>query len=388
MNSEMTQQGDSRVLRVSLVITRGERGGAQVHVLELLRGLASSVDYDLVVGEEGFLADEARALGVPVAVLPELQRAIAPGRDLAAARLLRQHLLRQRPQLVHTHSTKAGLLGRLAARLVGIPAIHTAHSWAFSDGIAWQRKAFAIPSEAVAARWTERFIVVSAADREVGLRYGVARDDQVRIVHNGVADHPRRAVPGRPGTPVIVMVARMAPPKDHALLLRALADVDLPFQLRLVGDGPQEAQVRALLAELGLGDRVQLLGRRSDVAEQLADADLAVLVSRQEGFPLAVLEAMRSGLPVVASDVGGVREAVDHGVTGLLVPRDDQAALRDGLARLLADPALRQRFGEAGRAAYDARFTVDTMLDGTLAVYRELARARGCSAAAAGRTAS
>ncbi len=361
-------------LRVLVVITRGERGGAQVHVRDLLAGLRDRVELHLALGEAGFLAEEAHALGVPVHILAPLQRAIHPLLDAAAARALGALVGRLRPHLVHTHSSKAGLLGRLAARRAGLPAIHTAHSWAFSDGIPWRRKALAIPLEVLAGRWTDRFIVVSAADREVGLRYRVAHDERVVVVHNGVADTPLRARPDRAGTPVLVMVARLAEPKDPLLLLDALSGVSAPFRLRLVGDGPDRAAVEAAVRRHGLGDRVDLLGTRDDIAALLADAQVGLLVSRQEGFPLVVLEAMRAGLPVIASDVGGVSEAVDHGHTGLLVPRDDAGALRSALDRLLADPALRLRMGCAGRAAYDARFTVQRMVDATAAVYDDVAR--------------
>lgn len=360
-----------------VVITRAEPGGAQVHVRDLLAGVAGAVDPILVAGDQGWLTDQARGLGLPVHVVPELEREIDPARDLPATRALRRLLRALRPDLVHTHSSKAGLLGRLAARLEGVPAIHTAHSWAFSDGIPWRRKALAIPMEAVAARFTRRFIVVSEADREVGLRYGVARARQVRVVHNGVVDVPERATPGAEGVPMLQMVARLAAPKDPILLLRALARVRQPWRLRLVGDGPDRAAVQAEVQARGLADRVELLGTRLDVPALWAQAGIGLLLSRQEGFPLVVLEAMRAGLPVIASDVGGIREAVRPGRTGALVPRGDEDALVAALDELLADPARRARLGAAGRRDFEERFTVGRMIQGTLAVYREVAAEAG-----------
>ncbi|RME29106.1 MAG: glycosyltransferase family 1 protein [Deltaproteobacteria bacterium] len=376
----MSNGDEEGVLRVLVVITRGERGGAQVHVRDLLVGLQGRAALHLAVGEEGFLADEARTIGVPVHPIPALQREVAPRRDAAATRALLALARRIRPHLVHTHSTKAGLLGRLVARRLHLPAIHTAHSWSFSDGISWRRKAFAIPLEAAAGRWTDRFIAVSAADREVGLRYRVADDARVVVVHNGVADTSLRARPDRPGVPVLVMVARLAAPKDPLLLLQALEQVRAPCRLRLVGDGPDRGAVEDAVARLGIEDRVELLGTRRDIDAILADAQVGVLVSRQEGFPLVVLEAMRAGLPVVASDVGGVSEAVEHERTGLLVPRGDGEALRAALERLSADPGLRAAMGRAGRSAYEARFTVQRMVEGTAEVYADVARRHGLPA--------
>jgi glycosyltransferase involved in cell wall biosynthesis len=360
-------------MRVVVIITRGEPGGAQGHVLELVRGLRGGVDFHVVVGDDTFLARELRPLGVPVHVVPDLVRSVSPAADRRAMGALRAVLAAVRPHLVHTHSTKAGVLGRLAARAEGIPAIHTAHAWSFSDGLPWSRKLVAVPVEALIARWTRRFIVVSDADRAIAVRYRVAAPSQVRIVHNGVPDVSERARPDAGGVPVVTMVARLAPPKDPLLLLRALAGVGVPFSLRLVGDGPEMPAVQSAVRTLGLQDRVTLCGSRGDVPALLASSHRFVLASRQEGFPLAILEAMRAGLPVVASDVGGVREAVIPECTGLLVPRGDQVALRAALRRLLVFPALRATFGAAGRRAYEARFTAAHMLAGTGAVYRELA---------------
>lgn len=366
-----------------MLITRAEPGGAQVHVRDVILGLIEEVDFHLGTGEEEFLTEELRSAGVPVTVLPSLQRAVAPRRDARALRDLRALIREVQPHLVHTHSSKAGLLGRLAARLEGRPVVHTAHSWAFSDGVGWKRKAFAVPIEAAAARITQRFIVVSEEDGSVGRRHGVARPEQLRVVHNGVVDGAPLADPVGSGVPVVIMVARMAPPKDQALLLEALAEVASPWELWLVGDGPEQAEHEARVAALGLGERVRFLGRRADVPELLAQAQVFVLASRQEGFPLSVLEAMRAGLPVVASDVGGTREAVEDGRTGRLVARGDREGMARALGDLLADPEARARAGAAGRAAYEAGFTARKMVAGTREVYAELATEHGLPAPAA-----
>lgn len=359
-------------MRVLVVITQGEPGGAQVHVLDLVAGLRDEIDFHVAVGDDTFLSQQLRLLGVPVHLVPDLRREVSFSEDRRALWTLRDLVARLRPALVHTHSSKAGVLGRLAARAEGVPAIHTAHGWAFSEGSSWARKAFSIPVEAAASLCTHRFIAVSDADGALATRWRVARPGQVRVVRNGVPDGPERARPGDDETPVVTMVARLAPPKDHLLLLRALATIDAPFALRLVGDGPDRDRIAAAVRDLGLAQRVTLLGSRRDVPSLLASSHVFVLASRQEGLPLAVLEAMRVGLPVVASDVGGVREAVTPGRTGLLVPRGDEAGLRAALRRLLSSPSLRGSLGAGGRRAYEERFTVRHMLAGTAAVYHEL----------------
>lgn len=363
-------------VRVVLVITLAERGGAQMHVLELVRGLRDHVEYTVVVGEEGFLTAELRVLGVDVRVLPSLQRSVSARADVRGLLALRRILREARPRLVHTHSSKAGILGRIAARLEGIPAIHTAHAWSFSDGLSWQRKAASIPLEAAVGRVTDRFIVVSDADREVATRYHVARERQVRVVYNGVPDVVERAEPGRDERPVLTMVARLAAPKDPLLLLQALQAITLPCRVQLVGDGPDRAAIEANLRSTPPppGVEVVLLGTRGDIPALLAASHVGLLVSRQEGFPLVVLEAMRAGLPVVASNVGGIREAVDDGVTGSLVDRGDADGLAAAIRALVGSPALRGRMGAAGRSAYETRFTIQRTLAATMDVYRELIR--------------
>ncbi len=156
------------------------------------------------------------------------------------------------------------------------------------------------------------------------------------------------------------------------MLLRAMAPVNLPFQLIFVGDGPTRSHLENEAARLGLADRTEFLGNRRDVAEILSGADIFALPTNWEGFPLSILEAMRSGLPVVASDVGGVAEAVADGETGFLTPSGSIAALRERITSLLTEPALRRRMGAAGRARYERDFTLSGMIEKTRNVYRSV----------------
>ena len=169
------------------------------------------------------------------------------------------------------------------------------------------------------------------------------------------------------------MVARFGAQKDHPTLFRALAQLrDHPWQLDLIGDGPLMGEMEALSASLGLGGRVHFLGQRSDVDRILSEAQVSLLVTNWEGFPLSILEAMRAGLPVVASSVGGVGESVVNEETGYLVPRGDVAALKERIARLLSDPELRVRMGAGGRNRFQRAFTLAHSVNRTLDVYRSV----------------
>jgi glycosyltransferase involved in cell wall biosynthesis len=167
------------------------------------------------------------------------------------------------------------------------------------------------------------------------------------------------------------MVARFAPQKNQQQLLSALSNLDLPFHLTFVGDGPTRAAAEQLTARLGLSSRVEFLGMRRDTDQILASSDLFVLATNWEGFPITILEAMRAGLPVVATDVDGVREAVRDEQTGYLVPRGDTQSLIDKLTVLLENASLRAKLGAAGRALYEREFTRSVMLNKVAEVYRE-----------------
>jgi glycosyltransferase involved in cell wall biosynthesis len=168
------------------------------------------------------------------------------------------------------------------------------------------------------------------------------------------------------------MVARFAPQKDHFTLLRALAAIDMSFRLTLVGNGPTRAEVMREAARLNLNGRVEFTGARENIAPLLADSDAFVLSTNWEGFPLTIIEGMRAGLPVIATDVDGVKEAVVEGETGFIFPRKDVSALESCIRRILTSPSLRASMGKAGRDRFEALFSLAAMVQKTWGVYRDV----------------
>jgi glycosyltransferase involved in cell wall biosynthesis len=361
-------------MRILYLITRSDLGGAQVHLLDLLGRLPETINAVVGVGEDGLFAESVRALGIPCHMVPHLVQPIAPFHDVRALFELVRLVDEVKPDLIHAHTSKAGILGRLAARIASVPSVFTAHTWCFAEGTSWKWKLAGVPSERLAARCCSAIINVSRANRELALRYRIPNPKRLLVVHNGVADTPHRAKPGLGVVPTIAMVARCCAQKDQSLLLRSLSEVGTPARVVLVGDGPTRAALEDEALRLGLRNRVEFLGHRQDVAEILAAVHVFALPTRWEGFPLSILEAMRAGLPVIASDVGGVAEAVVDGTTGFLVPSGDVAMFRDRLDWLLRDPAIRWRMGDAGRRRYEAKFTLDAMMRETLAVYNNALR--------------
>jgi glycosyltransferase involved in cell wall biosynthesis len=359
--------------RLLYVITKAERGGAQSHVLELLRAATPLFNVQLATEESGFLVDEAKALGVSVVPLRHLVMPLNPLEDLRAVRELSLAIRSFRPDLIHAHSSKAGLLSRIAAKVNRVPCVFTAHGWGFSEGVPGGRKFIVLASEWFAGKFGDMTIAVSEFDRRLALHYLITPPNRIVTILNGIADDDVRASPGQDtAIPVITMVARFSPQKDHATLLEALRTVSLPFQLWLVGDGPLLDDVRALTVRLGLADRVSFQGNSSSVPGILQHTHIFALISRYEGLPISILEAMRAGLPVVATDTGGVSEAVRHGWNGLLSPRHDPVALRTNLERLLSDAQLRAVCGRNGRSAYESRFLPGPMISKTFQVYDDL----------------
>lgn len=362
-------------MRLLYVITRAEIGGGQTHVADLIRGFRDELDLHLAVGEEGYLTEVAERSGVPFHIAPNLIQPTRPIQDFKAYHELAAIIREVQPDLVHSHTSKAGILARLAAKRCGVASVFTAHSWAFSEGVSKAWKAIGIPSERLAARWSSRIINVSEANRKLALSYSVGEPDRLVTIHNGIEDNPLRARPAEASPVRIVMVARFVNQKNQGLLVEAAARIKhLPFRVIFAGDGPTRPAVETLVRDHGLTDRVDFLGDRLDIPEILAGSSIFALTTKWEGFPISILEAMRAGLPVVASDAGGIREAVRQQHTGMVTPRgslsEEASSVAGALSELITRPELREQYGAAGRRRFEEEFTVSAMLGKTLEVYR------------------
>ena len=359
--------------KLLIVITLAEIGGAQTCVAQLLPALLREYDVTVATHGDGPLRAAIHESGARSVELVQLRRQIGL-RDVAALLELVRLIRSLRPVIVHTHSSKAGILGRLAAWICRTPVVlFTAHGWAFKAEPGLKSRVY-LAADRWASRITSTVICVSETERRAGLAARTCRADRTVVIHNGVDAGVFRA-DARSGNPSLLLltVGRLQAPKDYATLVAALARLrDLSVRTQIVGDGPDRPVVTAALRDAGLDESVELLGDRDEVASLLAAADCFVLASRSEGLPLSVLEAMAAGLPVVASDVGGVHELVADGVTGSLVPPGDPAALADALRELLRDPARRLQLGAAGRARVLADFTVERFQEAHLELYRSL----------------
>ena len=363
--------------RVVLAITLAEVGGAQSYVAALLPALAERYDVVLAAYGEGPLRDAAIRAGVRFVPLRHVRRPIRPWRDLAGLVELSRLLRRERPQILHASSSKAGVVGRLAAALSRVPIrIFTVHGWAFAAYEGLPSRLYRL-TDRLMAPLTTVTICVSERERAAGLEAGTCRADRTVVIRNAVdvgaaprSSHDR-------ATPRLIAVGRLKAPKDFLTLIRALAALPAgSFEAVIVGDGPDRDAVEAEIRRLGLDGSVRLAGERGDVPALLAGSDVFVLSSRSEGLPVSVLEAMAAELPIVASNVGGLAELVVDGESGILVPPGDPESLAGALRRLIEDPELRRGLGAAARARAEASFDLASFQRAHVELYdRQLALA-------------
>jgi glycosyltransferase involved in cell wall biosynthesis len=379
-------------VRVVHAIARLNVGGAALSMLELAAEQQRRGHEVLVVagrippGEESMehLADE---LGLTYRHLPVLQRELSPRADLAATFRLRSLLRACRPDVLHTHTSKAGATGRLAALAAGTArpraVVHQFHGHVLAEYFSRRRERVFRLVERALAHSTHAIVAVSDEVREDLLRLHVAPPEKIRVVPYGfdldrrvgveaaARQSTRDSLGAANGTLVLGWAGRLTAIKRPLDLVRVVAAVD-GTMLVLAGDGELRTDVERLAGELGVSDRVRLLGYVDDIASVYAASDVLLLVSANEGTPVVAIEALAAGVPVVATDAGGTRTVVDDGKTGLLAPVGDVPALAEHVRRLRDDEAIRAALGEAGARRMRERFSTVRMADDIDALYREL----------------
>jgi len=371
------------MIRVLHLITRLDVGGSTENtVISATRMPAGEFACAILSGPTGDpppgMAAALEGAGVEWLQLPGLRREVDPLRDLRALAALRRQMVDRRPDLVHTHTSKAGFLGRLAARLAGVRHIvHTPHGHVFGGYFSPLATAGFVALERLAARWTDRIVTLSDEEARDHLRHGIGEAGQYLTIPSGVdlgpvvAAEPARPAPGRP---VIGTVARLVPVKGLEHLIDAAPAVLREFpaaRFLFVGDGELRTALEARGRERGVADRLHFTGYRQDVPALIAGMDLFALPSLNEGMGRVLVMAMARGLPIVATRVGGVPELLAGGEAGLLVPPADPAALAAAICGLLREPDRAAALGEAGRRRAP-RYGADRMVRALAELYRGL----------------
>jgi lipopolysaccharide/colanic/teichoic acid biosynthesis glycosyltransferase/glycosyltransferase involved in cell wall biosynthesis len=341
----------------------------------LCEALLAQVRFTVVIGGEdtpSWLGDQLKGLGIRVLVLPALQETLLPWRVWPALQGLVELIDTHAPDLVHAHSAIAGLVARLTRVQLAVPVLYTVHGFGFKPQVPWVRRHMASLAERALSRLTTQMVCVSQHERELAYELPIAHE-RVHVIPNGIAHLKVPLETTWNDIPHLIMVARMKSPKRHNLLLHALVQVrdklgnELP--VTFVGDGPLRTQYVQLAEQLGL-QKVTWTGEVTLVGPLLAQHDVFVLLSDHEGMPITVLEAMRAGLTIVASDLPGIREQVIAGQEALLVA-NSMDAVAEQLIRLAQEPYLRKRLGKAAQQAFESAFTVDRMAQHVLSLYQQ-----------------
>ncbi len=385
-------------IRILRAITRLNIGGPAIHAILLTQALddgrafASTLVAGTTAPHEGDMGDLAAARGVQPIILPQLGREISLADDLVALVKMVGLMRRVRPEIVHTHMAKAGTVGRIAARVVRAPlVVHTYHGHVFHGYFSPCKTRAFLAIERALGRATDRIVVVGDRQRDELAEYGVAPARKLVPIRLGL-ELERFLEPERyRGTlrrelgialdaPVVGIVARLVPIKAHEDFFRAalLVRRTIPLaQFLVIGDGERRAELEGLVDDLGLRGSTRFLGWRQDLPQVYADLDVVALASRNEGSPVALIEALASARPVVSTAVGGVSEVVVHGGTGLTVPPSQPAALAAGILELLQDRGRAELLGSQGRRHVYPRYASTRLVQEMRDLYlRELA-ARG-----------
>lgn len=391
-------------IRVLHIITRLILGGAQENTLLTVVGQKESHRYDVVLlsgideGPEGTLHEEAARHGVDLVLTPWLVRPISPFKDLMALITLYRFIRKGRFEIVHTHSSKAGILGRVAARLAGVPVIvHTLHSLVFHEYQSRLKNRVYILLKKLCAPLTDCYISVCQATTRGALNEGIASPDRYITVYSGIDLAAFLEIGGRltteqaksrlgldPARPVVGKVARLMHQKGHDLFLKSAARIAVEHrdvQFLLVGDGILRESLERMASDLGIGDRIVFAGRvnREEVPAYLRAMDVVVHSSIREGVARVIPQAYAVGVPVVALNLDGAPEVIEHGRTGFLVEPgpESETGVAEAVGTLLRSGPLRREMGERGREIVLKKFPLEVMVEEIDKIYQRLLARKG-----------
>ena len=381
-------------LKVLIIITRLTIGGDTNVVLDIADYLKSNPDFDVELAVGPVLAHEvdlthlAFEHGIPTTVIPSLVNHINPKVNLQALFALMSLMRKGKFDIVHTHSSVAGVVGRLAGFITRVPVVvHHVHGWGIQENMSTMVRTLYINLERMCALFTDRLIAVSEPTIQKGLNYGICARDKFALIYNGIDLEKFRQNVNReevcadlgldPKKKIVGMIARLDQQKNPLDFIRAAGMVVEKYpnvQFLIAGDGSLRAECEDLIDKLNLRGTFFLLGYRSDISRIMPILSMTVLSSLWEGLPVVFQEAMSAGKPTVANDVDGARDVIVDGVTGYLVPPHEPALMANRIVDLLQNEALAQQMGQKARD-YSERFSGKQMLSEITSLYRRLSNA-------------
>jgi glycosyltransferase involved in cell wall biosynthesis len=378
--------------RICHVITKPELGGAQLSALNILSGLPKNkYEVSVVTSSKGLLFPEFKKLTserIKTFFSPFLVRRVNPILDILALIHIWVIYIYNRFNIVHTHSSKAGIIGRWAALLAGVPVIvHTVHGWSFNDYQGVVKKNFFILLEKITAKFTARIICVSSRDTRTALKYKIAPYDKLVFIKYGIPlnvfkktstplSQKRKELGITNNDPVVGMIACLKPQKSPLDYIKACIKIyeEMPdVNFLLVGDGALKDKCRELSSAGSLNGRFVFTGWRRDIPDILDVMDIMVLTSKWEGMPISVIEALSKGCPVVATDAGGTSELIRDRVNGYIVNPGEYEKISEHVIKLLKNPQLLKNMKQEAVLSIDDSFKVERMIEETESLYEMLA---------------
>lgn len=388
-------------MKILRIIARLNVGGPAIHTILLTEALNDDrFESILVTGQvdnsEKDMAYLARERGINPVVIPELGRNINPIKDLIALWKIYRLIRREKPDVVHTHTAKAGALGRISAILAGVPIrIHTFHGNIFQGYFSKFRVNLFIFIEKVLAYFTTYIVVVSEQQKkEIGEFYRIAPPDKIRVVRLGLelekfacgqqdqAGRLRKRLNIDNDVITIGIIGRLVPVKNHEMFLDAIkrlpGHLDREFRIRflIIGDGEKREGLERYAKTLNLNRDIIFCGWQEDMKNVYPDLDIVALTSINEGTPVALIEALAAGKAVVTTNVGGASEVIEDGVSGYLVPSGDAEKFSESLARLIENPEKRAEFGAKGKATVIRKFSKERLIYDIKNIYEEAVKVK------------
>lgn len=362
-------------MRTAQIITLGhELYGAQKHVLDLSKAFKlDGHEVLVIVGSTGALTEACEASGIEYRHIPSLQRAIRIGRDLKACAELKSVLKEFKPDVVGSHSSKAGFISRWVCFRMGIANTFTAHGWSFEDGVPFARRTIYRILEKMAGKVSCHIITVSNLGKQLAQKHRIVPVEKLSTIYYGTADTSNQYKKQKQPIFTMSMVAGFREQKDHTTLIHALNKIqDREWQLFLLGDGPLLDSIQELVRKYKMEDRVHFEGMVNNVPNYLAKTDLLVLITNWEGLPISTLEGLAFGLPVVGSNVSGVSEQIINQFNGLTVERGNVDEVAQAIASLIDSPTKMLEFSANSRTLYEENFTLNAMFQKTKSLYKSL----------------
>ena len=364
-------------MRILVISTNSDEAGAPRHAETIISQLSDVHDFSFVSGEQGPVFRRLESKGVPVYYFAELRNKFSPFVDLVCLVKLLKIIKQSRPDILHLHSAKAGMLGRICGLVLGIPMVYTVHGWG------WRGMSF-IPSFILKSieyifKYVPNVAYVFVSESLVADAKNILKfqESQFNVIHNGISDMPATLEYTQRDMIKLIMPARVCMAKDHKTLLKAYTKLPNNFALTLCGEGTDEPSFRTFVHSI-VGDRIiniDFLGMRSDVDELLESSDIFVLSSVFEALPISIIEAMCMGLPVVASNVGGVAELVIDRESGFLFETGNYTQLAL-ILKSLSHVELRRNIGKSARLRFLNHFLVDQMIISLNDVYLSAKQSR------------